>query len=287
MWFITIVLLILIAFNLTYILHIFGYSTHNIIPDLLINLLAGSIIFVIGINWDKIRSMARVDFLWLRFVFGVKSVENGQLNITVDTYNDTRPFGPGRYIKTFPDHHQTTMPGPSERLTGYCSVRAASYLIDKLSPYFNRGVGSLSDEEIAATWEGTFINIGVSALNIKTDDIKHHIDNKLFKEDINGIIELKNDLSFGPDNRHDVGMILKIKNPYFNKYSLIVCAGIGEWGTSGAAWYLSRHWKKLGRRFLSNDFIVVLNVLRGSDESASERYSSESWIRKLLNKIKN
>lgn len=284
MWFIIIVLLFLIAFNLTYFLNYLGYPTENLMPSFLTNLIAGSIIFIIGLNWAKIRSMAGFDFLWLRFIFGAKSVENGQLNITVDTYNDSRPFEPERYIKTFPDQHETKIQGPVDRLTGYCSVRAASYLIDKLSPHFKTGIGALSDEEVAAKWEGTFINLGVSALNIKTDDIKHHMKNTLFKEDIHGIVELKNQMTFNPDNRHDVGMIFKMKNPHFKNYSLIICAGIGEWGTSGAAWYLSRHWKKLGWRFLNNDFVVILDVLRGSDESASEKYSSGSWIKNLINK---
>ncbi|MBI4686126.1 MAG: hypothetical protein HY755_13155 [Nitrospirae bacterium] len=301
MWLITIVLLFLIAFSLTYILPYVGYPSDNIVPDLLINLIAGTIIFVVGLNWDKIRSLAGLDFLWLRCLFGRKSVEIGRLNITLDTYRDIRllpedsqkklsgifvPHNTNRFYKTFPDNHYTAMQGAFERLMGYCSARASSYLIEKLSPYFKRGVGAFSDEEVASKWEDTFINLGSSASNIKTDDIKHHIANNLFKEDINGVIELKNGLSFKPDNRHDVGIILKIKNPHFNNYSLIVCAGIGEWGTSGAAWYLSRHWKKLSKRFLKSDFVVIVSILRGSDESASEKYSTESWINKIISKVK-
>jgi hypothetical protein len=286
MWFITILILIFVGFSMSYILPFLGYPDEKIVPDLLINLIAGGIFFVIGISWDKIRSLASLDFLWLRYVFGSKSVVNGQLNITVDTYNDTRPVGPPRFIKTFPDSHQTTMTGPMDRLTGYCSVRAAGYLMEKFSPYFKKRVAALSDEEVAAKWEGTFINLGVSALNIKTDDIKHHLANNLFKEDINGIIELKNGLSFKPENRHAVGMILKINNPHFGGHSLLVCAGIDEWGTSGAAWYLSRYWKKLGRKYFTDDFVVILRVLRGSDESSTEVYSTESRIERLLNNIK-
>jgi hypothetical protein len=77
---------------------------------------------------------------------------------------------------------------------------------------------------------------------------------------------------------------LKIKNPHSKGYSLLICAGLGEWGTSGSAWYLSRYWKKLAKKFLANDFIIVISVARGSDESASILYSSDSWFRLLLKK---
>jgi hypothetical protein len=286
MWFSTILILILIALSLPKIFSYLGYPNETIFPSLLVNLISGAIIFVIGLNWSKIRSLAGLDFVWLRFVFGAKSVENGQVNITIDTYSDTRPFGPKRYAKTFPDQHQTMMPGPSEKVTGYCSVRAASYLIDNLSSYFQSGVATVSDEEVAAKWDGTFINIGVSALNIKTDDIKHHRANPFFKEDIAGKLELKNGSSFEPDNRYAVGMILKMSNPHFKGHSLLVCAGIDEWGTSGAAWYLSKYWRKFGKKYCKDDFLVIVRVLRGSDESSSEVYSTQSCIRKLWNRLR-
>lgn len=266
----------------------------------MINLIAGGIIFVIGLNWDKVRSLAGLDFIWLRCVFGRKSIQNGKLSIALDTYYDIRllpqkeqirlsglfvPQNTNRFVKTFPDGHDTGFPGAFERLMGYCSARASSYLIAKLSPYFKKGIAALSDEEAASAWEGTFINLGSSASNIKTDDIKHHSANKFIKEDINGIIELKNGQTFKDDSKHDVGMIFKFQNPYFKNYSLIICAGLGEWGTSGTAWYLSRNWRKLGRKYLKDDFVVIVSVLRGSDESASEIYSSESWIKRTFSKV--
>jgi GGDEF domain-containing protein len=48
-----------------------------------------------------------------------------------------------------------------------------------------------------------------------------------------------------------------------------MCAGIGEWGTSGAAWYLAKHWRDLAKRFGKGDFAVVLKVTDGADESAT------------------
>lgn len=294
----SILVLVLVVISLPMGLHYY-YPSREIIPDLAINLIAGSIIFVIGLNWDKIRALAGADFIWLRCVFGRRSLQDGKLNIALDTYRDIRllpeneqkelsgvsvPQRINRFFKTFPDGHVTGFPGAFERLMGYCSARASSYLIEKLSPYYKRGIVALSDEEAASVWEGTFINLGSSTSNIKTDDIKHHHMNKFIKEDTKGGIELSNGQTYNADSKHDVGMIFKFTNPYFEGYSLIICAGLGEWGTSGAAWYLSRNWRKLGRKYFKDDFIVIVNVLRGSDESASEIYSSESWIKGHLMK---
>ena len=107
MWFTTLIILILVAMSMPQILSVLGYADEKTLPALLVNLVSGAIIFVIGLHWKEIRSLAGLDFLWLRFIFGTKSVENGQLNITVDTFSDGRPFSNGRYVKTFPDGHRT------------------------------------------------------------------------------------------------------------------------------------------------------------------------------------
>jgi hypothetical protein len=61
---------------------------------------------------------------------------------------------------------------------------------------------------------------------------------------------------------------MKLGNPYFPGNALFMCAGLGEWGTSGAAWFLARHWRDLSCRFGSNPFFLVLRVSIGSDHSA-------------------
>jgi len=67
--------------------------------------------------------------------------------------------------------------------------------------------------------------------------------------------------------RKDYGVILKIPNLRFPGYYFFACAGLGEWGTSGAAWYLSRHWLRLQPEF-GGPLAVVVEVEIGSDESA-------------------
>ena len=70
--------------------------------------------------------------------------------------------------------------------------------------------------------------------------------------------------------RRDAGIILKIVNSRFSGQYLFVCAGLGEWGTSGAAWYLATHWKELDE--LGDEFGCVVEVEIGSDQSARMIY---------------
>ncbi len=61
-------------------------------------------------------------------------------------------------------------------------------------------------------------------------------------------------------------MIIRIANPWFPGKLLFVCAGVGDWGTSGASWFANR-WNKL-RQMTNGDFGVVVEVDIGADQSA-------------------
>ena len=61
-------------------------------------------------------------------------------------------------------------------------------------------------------------------------------------------------------------MILKIHPTQFSNRTWILCAGIGEWGTSGAAWYLAYKWKEIYRYAKSSPFALVIKVKRNQDE---------------------
>ena len=64
---------------------------------------------------------------------------------------------------------------------------------------------------------------------------------------------------------------MRLQNPYHSDHKLFVCAGIGEWGTSGAAYYLFKNWRKLYKRFgAKTNFVLIIKVDNNSDESARE-----------------
>ena len=154
--------------------------------------------------------------------------------------------------------------------------------IRKLSPQV------VSDSSVQALWAGTFIALGSSYLNDKTDNIKHLPENVWLNDDAWQFTFKNEETVVQLEGRNDKGLILKLPNPHSRGDSVIVCEGIGEWGTSGSAWFLSRHWKQLSRRFGDKPFPIVLNVTVGNDQSAHEilargdelpQWSISRWIR--------
>jgi len=66
----------------------------------------------------------------------------------------------------------------------------------------------------------------------------------------------------------DYGFILKIHPEQHKNKVWIVCAGYGEWGTSGAAYYLAKNWKYIYKKAKDKPFAIMINVEIGKDESA-------------------
>ena len=54
----------------------------------------------------------------------------------------------------------------------------------------------------------------------------------------------------------------------------IAVAGLGEWGTSGAAWFLARNWKEVEKIYKQKPFGLIIKVRAGKDESAQLVYRS-------------
>ncbi len=249
-------------------------SIDDLLNNTLANLVSSVILlvvgFIIGKTWDwttKVRAF--------RKVFGKEAGRDVPLYIVLDTLRDTRllphnaqqslkihspmPQPPSaRYFKLFPDGHYTHLPGP-DGLVPECSARGSAYLIDAFRGIRGITTGAISDTSVANKWNGSFISLGSSYSNIKTDDIKLLPENPWLKNDAS-TFELKDNTTITMDPRSDKGIILKITNERFRGHTLVVCAGLGEWGTSGSAWFLGHNWKVLSRRFGRHPFMLVISV---------------------------
>ena len=74
------------------------------------------------------------------------------------------------------------------------------------------------------------------------------------------------------DNK-DLGVVLKIPNNRFPGQYFFVCAGLGDWGTSGASWYLAKYWRKLP--WSRKGFGIIVEVESTSDSSAKRIHISK------------
>jgi hypothetical protein len=130
----------------------------------------------------------------------------------------------------------------------------------------------VDSESIASKLDIDFVSFGLIS-NAKTIDV--------FNNDGNDLLIVAPNPTFMawkstgkttiPEYRADLdyGVILKIHPLQFPGRTWIACAGMGEFGTSGAAWFLARKWKELEQRAKdAHSFFAIVAVESGKDESA-------------------
>jgi hypothetical protein len=62
------------------------------------------------------------------------------------------------------------------------------------------------------------------------------------------------------------GVILRTTlDPHQPERKLVICAGLGPDGTSGAAWYLANNWRKIAKELDGGDFVIVVALRPGLD----------------------
>lgn len=156
-----------------------------------------------------------------------------------------------------------------ERPVSSCEVRAAKYLASaigrdaKVSPVLS------SDIEMKEKLDISFVAFGGPLSNYKTRDVINNEGNNLLRFDNFNFSSPKSGRNvLDVDTGFDYGLILKIHPSQFRARNWFACAGRGEWGTSGAAWYLANKWDDLQKSFGDGTFAVVVRVKPNQDESA-------------------
>jgi len=181
-----------------------------------------------------------------------------------------------------------------------CEVRALKYLTSSLFNQFSGKTKLVSDidDGIEKKLDLSFISIGGPLSNYKTEDILGNDSNTLVKMSSNSFYSIDNArLITEFEAGYDYGLILRLRPAEFSRRVWIVCAGIGEWGTSGSAWFLSNKYeeilKKVKSRFnlftfgKGKDFAAIVKVKREQDESAKlmALFTKKEDIAKYLEKL--
>lgn len=161
-----------------------------------------------------------------------------------------------------------------------CEVRASTYISTLLGRAGNLRPVLISDIEASSLLDSNFISFGGPGSNYKTADALASSANIFIRMSVNEYsLPTGIRLPFTCTNEADHGFILRITPPEFPTRSWIVCAGLGEWGTSGSAWFLANKWQELIERihpfaYQSDimhipDFMAMIRVRPGQDQSAS------------------
>lgn len=257
----------------------------NYFADIFVNLIAAFVIFVLGFISSKIpRSVERYQLK--KFFGNALLTDDFKLVYGVLTRIISESGEPDdlkrRYKKEYHDGRVREFPLIRKIITDEL-VRSQSYLIQELAKFRRTPVIICTDDDAFKNLNSSFLCLGGPIPNEMTEWAINEKGNHFLEFSIPDDIEEKpirlnvisnagKPLSFQEKQGIDYGMILKVKNSRFPNHLFFVCAGIGTWGASGAAWFLSQNWKALYEEFGSQEFGVVVEVNIGSDTSAARVY---------------
>jgi hypothetical protein len=215
--------------------------------------------------------------------FGTNATKENKVYAVLDPYifnpNCAVPGQP-RYIKHFYDSSDVIGIHGTDLVMGLCVSRFIAYGSDAVARA-TKSSGMLKvvpDSQAARRWDGTFICFGSSDSNAKTKEIEALEENDFYVWGFNSnkqrCIKIDNqEFNINEPPNTDYGILLRMRNPKKEGCYLFVCAGMGEWGSSGAAYYLFSNWEDIYKKCKDKEFIKIIKVEGGSDESAEEAYS--------------
>ena len=144
----------------------------------------------------------------------------------------------------------------------------------------------ISDVDADQLMDISFLAIG-GHTNHKSVDVFDNEENKFLDFGQESIVSKETrDTIVIAESEVDYAIILKIC-PFGNpKRTWLCCAGFGEWGTSGAAWWLSHNWKTIYKEAKKKPFACITRTRVGSDDSTRMLHlflSSDDVQRAALN----
>jgi hypothetical protein len=158
------------------------------------------------------------------------------------------------------------------RPVSQCELRAASYLSSSIGNGTGCTPALRSDNDVRSVLDLDFISFGGPLSNFKTEDCQLNANNLLaiFDQPNTRFLDRKtgNVIASYSDPTFDYGIILKLHPKQFPDRVWLACAGFGEWGTSGGAWYLANRWMKIRESAKDRPFAAVVRVRVQQDESA-------------------
>ncbi len=178
------------------------------------------------------------------------------------------------YKKPF-DNEIKTWSGP-ENVMAVADIQAAASLISLLEPLTPQSIEPITDEDSLDCKDGCLICIGSPLSNSKAKLLMKDFEPvswvKTPKDPYNQRLQLKSGKEFTSTQTEDYGLILKIENKYSEGDFAFIIGGITHFGTTGAARYLKKNWKKLNNKADRNPFICVIQVDKENMEPTKEVY---------------
>jgi hypothetical protein len=213
--------------------------------------------------------------------FGPSAISGSNIFAVLDPYAHPLPRAGNRYMKRFLGRRPDQPLIGEDDVLGVNVVRVVAYVSALFSQFRSggRSIPFVTDAAVADRWDGTFLCFGSSDSNIKTLDTESLSQQTFYSWEFSqdGLRCIRaGGRVFAIQSQRDYGVLLRLRNPHHPEHWLFICAGLGEWGTSGSAYYLTDRWSQLHKQHGISNFVKVIEVDRGSDESAREVYSAQA-----------
>ena len=232
---------------------------------------------------EPIRALWRWLWAWkFRRIFGKDAGDNYHIIYYQKYVQDRRTvfISPEPKVKRSLYRHSTNL----TTINSCATTRSIGHLVYSFGTKVKTPPAISSDFDTDEKMDISFISIGgvtnlkscdvlkeVSCfLNFSGDSIKHG-DSKLITAAL-------------PDT--DCGFIIKVHPSSNPKRTWLCCAGVGEWGTSGAAWFLAMKWKDICKWAKDKPFAIITKTAIGSDESTQlvHRFLTPEEIEDVIRK---
>lgn len=253
--------------------------------QILLNIIGG-IMVVLSV---ELYRLGKAKYFKRRFksVFGSDVDREGAYHLVYAQLGLPRLFDQG--IEIVRPYIKPENPGTQfsiERPVSFSETRASKYLAESIGKETKRSPALVSDLEVRERLNISFISFGGPLSNFKTRDLNANPNNHLLTFDNKNFTSVETGQTIlRPEPGFDYGIILKVHPGQFIERTWIGCEGRGEWGTSGAAWYLANKWQEIFE-FAGDDspFALIIRVVPGQDESAEAiiKVKSQDDIQKIL-----
>lgn len=230
--------------------------THQDIRDIIVNLIGGMLVagLIYFVSWLRKKIKARK----FKKLFG-ESITFGEYYLV---YGEMKPISSEKeYYKV--EGLQSKYWTPS--IVSANTMKAISIISQKISRFRKPYILIEADRQLNKRFAVSYCAVGGN--NSLTHRVLNNKQNRFFKFDKDCIYSIYEDKHYSLNEGKDLGFIIKILPEFHDKHVYIAVAGLGVWGSIGAAWYLFHYWKKIVKFAKSNEFGILVETEIGSYEN--------------------
>ncbi len=221
---------------------------------------------------------------WNRFIFHRfwgEGILSTSVCFVMDSYENVRLGSGFRATEAHTAAEQPKIFADTETIHGTFFPQAVAMLTALFLRHTGKLVRVVTDTEVAHASNETLICYGNSDSNLTTFDIEISSEQDLcqFVFDSTGqrafqLCEQVYTIESRDGITYDKAILLRLNNPQNPNHCYVVCAGLSEWGSLAAVYYLTKKWEVLHKRFDKSwqrrDFCILLDVQSGQFENARE-----------------